>query len=100
MEGTICSRNRSDFWGFSCLYLYLLLPYLPAALLALASICGCSSANGMGASSTSQSSTSSQSGQAIASTEPVVFIGDSVTALFASAGFGQPEWSQHPNWTK
>src|ERR1700761_356939 len=72
---------------------------LTAALLALASICGCSSANGMGASSTSQSSTSSQSGQAIASTEPVVFIGDSVTALFASAGFGQPEWSQHPNWT-
>ena len=22
-----------------------------------------------------------------------------MTALFASAGFGQPEWSQHPNWT-
>jgi lysophospholipase L1-like esterase len=62
------------------------------------SLCGCSSTNGMGASSASQSSTSSQPGQAIASTEPVVFIGDSITALFAQAGFGQPEWSLHPNW--
>jgi lysophospholipase L1-like esterase len=29
----------------------------------------------------------------------VVFIGDSVTALFALPGLGQAEWLQHANWT-
>jgi lysophospholipase L1-like esterase len=28
----------------------------------------------------------------------VVFIGDSITALWAQANFGQAEWQQHPNW--
>jgi lysophospholipase L1-like esterase len=30
---------------------------------------------------------------------PVVFIGDSITALFALPNLGQAEWSQHSNWT-
>jgi lysophospholipase L1-like esterase len=64
--------------------------------LTLAGLSGCSAVKSTGATSSSQSSAT---GSSVASTEPVVFIGDSVTALFASTGFGQPEWSQHPNWT-
>ena len=61
------------------------------ALIVLAFICGCS---------VTHVGVSAKLDQKTLHAEPnVVFMGDSITALWDTAGFGQSFFSQHPTWT-
>jgi lysophospholipase L1-like esterase len=89
--------------GFSCRAVRFLLDSsfqrtTLAALILLLGAAGCGSTSTRVTPQTGQSAPSAGSGKSNETVGPVVFIGDSITALFGQPGFGEAEWSQHGNW--